>query len=438
VEKYLLDMYAACLRILENVLDAEDATQTAVEKVLKSPPGKEIKDLHAWLCRVAINSAKDLARKRKASREVLEEGDQENTDPRADFRRSVPLRLDMLQLFERTWDFLDKPSQENATLYLEVTFGHRKEAELAMEVGVRPNEVRNRRWRGRRALAEAGTIAVLVTDPGEGTNRCLIPKGLVGDKEGSPELLAKVRTHIAGCERCRRRRDDRKSLMRFVLAIPGLAFVGDLLHRLVPTVKHKVAAASFVTLVAVTFPYVPIPGWNDASPPSSTTGAPPTATLGPPAPLPPVVPPVVPPVAPPAASIAPAATPTNSAPTTGAPAATGVVAPREVAIAVTDSWVQYRRIAAADDGTCRNEPTSSEVWVTVVPGAESASIIVSLPGARFSLAMQSSDGGTRWSGRVGPVPNEDAQTSLGIAVEVVGTNGARTTRDLGRIDVFPC
>ncbi|MFD5248349.1 sigma-70 family RNA polymerase sigma factor [Amycolatopsis sp. NPDC058340] len=437
LEECLPDMRDACRRILDNDRDAEDAAQTAVENALKRPPGKEIKNLRAWLCRVAINSAKDLARTRKARREVLEEGNQANTDPHADFRRSVPLRLDTTRLLDRIWNFLDKPAQENAALYLEVTFGHRKEAELAERLGVRLSEVRNRRWRGRRALGEAAAAAVLVTDPGEGANRCLIPFGLADGKEDSPELLDKVRTHVKACEKCRKRRDDRKGLMRFVLAVPGLAFAGDLLHRLLPTAKHKVAAASFVALVAVTAPYVPIPGWNDASPPSPATTAPMSRAQGPSTRIPSVAPPVVPPVAPPSPTIAPAPTTANAVPTTGAPPATGVAAP-QAALSVTDSWVQYRRIAAASDGTCRNEPTSSEVRVTVAPGAESASIIVSLPGARFSLAMQGTDGGTRWSGTVGPVPNEDARTSLGITVEVVGANGARASRDLGRVDVFPC
>ncbi|UMP04802.1 RNA polymerase sigma factor [Amycolatopsis sp. EV170708-02-1] len=291
-----------------NDRDAEDAAQRAVENVLKRPPGKNVDNLRAWLRRVAINSAKDLARELTARREVLDEGNQENTDPRADTRGSVQLRMDTLQLLDRTWSFLDKPSQENATLYLEVTFGHHKEAELAERLGVQPSEVRNRRWRGKRALGEAGAAAVLVTDPGEGANRCLIPSSLVGTRTGSPELLDKVRTHVKACEKCRRRRDDRKGLLRFVLAVPGLAFAGDLLHRLLPTAKHKVAAASFVTLVAVAAPYVPIPGWNDASPSSPATSAPSTPTLGPPAPLPPAV--------------APPPAPTNAEPTPGAPAPT--------------------------------------------------------------------------------------------------------------------
>ncbi|MER6669534.1 RNA polymerase sigma factor [Amycolatopsis japonica] len=301
VEKYLLDMHDAARRILGNDRDAEDATQTAVEKVLKRPPGREIKELRSWLCRVAINSAKDLARKRKASREVLGKEEQENnTDPHADFRRSVPLRLDMLQLFDRTWNLLDESSRENATLYLEVTFGHRAEAELAEQLDVQLDEVRNRRWRGKRALGEAGAAAVLATDPGEGKNRCVIPFGLASRKNDSPELLAEVRTHIRACEKCRRRRDDRKGLMRFVLGIPGLALAGDLVDRLLPTATHKVAVASFVTLAVVAFPYIPVPGWNDASPSNPATEAPPT--FAPFAPPPPVAPP---PVAPQRAASAP-------------------------------------------------------------------------------------------------------------------------------------
>ncbi|MFJ8912682.1 RNA polymerase sigma factor [Amycolatopsis sp. NPDC102389] len=430
-------MNAACFRILRNHRDAEDATQTAVENVLKRPPGKEIKNLQAWLCRFAINSAKDLRRQLKASRDVPEEGDHENADPHADFRRSVTLRLDTMQLLDRIWNLLDKTYHEDVTLYLEVTFGRRKEAELAEQLGIRLHEVRNARWRGKRALREAATVAVLVTDPGEGQNRCVIPFGLASRKEDSPELLDDVRTHVKACEKCRRRRDDRNGLMRFVLAIPGLAMAGELLRRMLPTAQHKVAVASFVMLAVVATPYIKLPGWDDASPSSPGTRAPSTPSPGLSAPLAPAPAPVAPPGTAPATTVAPAPTPTNAAPTTGAPGATGVVAP-QAALAVTDSWVQFRRIAAADDGTCRNEPTSSEVRVTVAPGAESASIVVSVPGASFSLKMHGSEGGTRWSGMVGPVPNEDARTSLGISVEVVGTDGARATRALGTIDVYPC
>ncbi|WP_410579719.1 RNA polymerase sigma factor [Amycolatopsis sp. lyj-108] len=440
IGQYLPDMYAACFMIVKNVHDAWDATQSAVEKVLKKAPGKDVKDVRAWLCMVAINSARDLLRKRQASGGDMWREIEDSADPRADFLRTTRLRLDMLKFLDRVWRFLDKTLHEDVVLHLEVALKLSTEAELAEQLGVRLNEVRNRRRRGAKALRDAATVTVLVTDPGEGPNRCVIPRCLAERKEDSPELLREVRTHIGACKRCGRRRDDRTALMRIILAVPGLAMAGDLLNRFLPTVKYKVAAATAAAVV-ISIPLLPHPDAGEALPAGPISG-PASTPVEVPVPLPPPPPrpgPIDQPSAPSAVTGDPAsATRTNVPPAAAVPPAADGNGVQDTGLSVTDSWVQHRRIAAADSGTCGSEPTSSTVRVTVSPGAKSALILVTVPGSTFSLPMEGTAEGTRWTGQVGPIYNEDARASLGIAVEIVGSGGARMVKDLGKIDVFPC
>ena len=66
VEEYGDLLYRICFLRLRNAFDAEDAVQeTFLRYIKKQPDFDEAEHLKAWLCRVAINICRDMARKRK-------------------------------------------------------------------------------------------------------------------------------------------------------------------------------------------------------------------------------------------------------------------------------------------------------------------------------------------------------------------------------------
>jgi len=456
LEQYRDEMTLAARRKVDSDHDAEEARAAAALKALRKPPGKDVKDLQAWLCKVAINSARDLQRQRnrQASRETVDEAGWERADPRADTLRTVRFRADTLAFLERVWNLLDKSRYEDVALYLDVELERCTEKQLAEQLGISLNRLKGRRRRAGKAVQDAATVAVLIVDPGEGKDRCAVPLALAAGQDVSPELRRKVRTHVRACPPCRRRSADRNALLDVVLAVPGAAVAGGLLLGWLTKLRAAngavAASAAAVALVAVLVPITrPGPGEAVRVPPDVVT---PPRQLPQPQPQP-----TLPGTSsvPPQPSKPPAGTPARPAPppsatsevpppprTSGAPEApgnpgAGGTGRQDTVPAVTGWSAQHRRIVAGDDGACGDEPSTSAVRVTVTSAAKSATLLVTVHGTSFSLPMQGTRNGTEWNARVGPV-NEDARGSLGLAAEVAGAGGARAVTSLGSIDVCPC
>jgi len=451
IEQHWQAMHRACYRILGNATDAEDATNEAVLKVLGNLPDTRVENLQAWLCKVAQNAARDQLRKTKGTRDIESRAHRTHIEMRDDPFRVSQIGMDTRLLLERVTRLLGEPFREDVGLYLDVLLENLTERQLADRVGIPLNTLKTKRRRAREAVQKAATVVCLTTDPGEHPNRCLIPLSLARNKEDSPELLRVVQTHIDSCPRCQGRQKDPTSLVGIVLSIPGLALVGNLLNRVLTTpTRTKLAAAagagvvSLVVLILATSS----PESGRAMPTTPTTQQPPGRTEAEPAPTStppsaPATPPgqVIEKVAPPSASptaVPPAPVPTIPAATTAVPSGQGGSSRGDGTPAITSSWVEHRRIAAADDGTCDDKPTSSAVRVTVEPGVASAVILLTVRGRTVSLPMWGTGNRSTWDGQVGPVPDDDARGSLGIAVRVVGTNGTHAVKQLGDVCISPC
>jgi RNA polymerase sigma factor (sigma-70 family) len=444
-----------CREILGNDKDAEDAVADVTAKLLKNPPKEPVKHPKAYLREVAKTTALDLLRKRRRTREVLSERDPDLLDPTAvEALRAFQVRLDAPKFVNRISAMLGESREEDVALCVDALLNRCTLSAQAEKCGLSEREMKNRRRRAVNAVRRAATVVALITDPGDDANPCPVPAHLASQKTDSPELLRDVEAHVRDCRSCQRRCADRNGLRGVVLAVPGAALGGMLLRGLLAGSRSaKVSAAAVVgataALVATVF-LTPVTGPLDpehalALPPtvetppavSGTTSMPPSATpaarkSSPEASSGPATPPSAP------SSTTRWTAATSSVPAPDGSAGTGGGARDGSGPAVTDSWVQYRRIAAADDGTCGNRQTSSDIRVTVAPGAMSATILLTVSGRTVSLPMRSAEGGTRWGARVGPLPNDDARASLGVAVEVLGFNKARTMRSLGTIDVCPC
>lgn len=403
----------------------------------------------AYLREVARTTALDLLRKRRRTREVLGERDLEPLDPTAadDFEASR-LRLDAPKFLDRISAMLGESRRDDIALCFDALLNRSTLSAQADKLGLSEREMKNRRRRAVNAVRKAATVVALVTDPGDEANPCpaLLRLAL---QEPSPKLLREVDGHVRHCRSCQRRCADRNGLRGVVLAIPGVALGGELLRHLLAGSRFaKVSSAAGVgvtaALVATVLltPVTKTPDLGHARELHPTVATPPavSGTTPMPATAPPSVLTSLPEVATGPATPSTTTHPAvgnSTIPTADGSAGTGGSSGNGGGPAITGTWVQYRRIAAADEGICGNQPTASDIRVTVAPGATSATILLKVDGRTVSLPMKSADGGTRWSGRVGPVPNDDARAALGVAVEVLG-NGARTQRSLGTIEVCPC
>lgn len=432
-QQYWDAMFKACYRILRDKTEAEDATGEAILKALGNLPKTFDKDPRFWLCTVARNVAFDRRRKIKEEQEFTRTAHVEARDP----LRVSQIQLDTRKLLERVMGLVDESLHDDVGLYFDVLFGNFTEQQLADLARVERDIIKGRRRRARAAVRDAAAVVCLTTDPGAGKNRCVVPFSLARNRKDSPELLATVLTHVRGCTRCQCRWKEREPLLRAILAIPGLALAGSALDRLLRTsTQTKLAAATSVAAVAavILVPGPTGPGQDHAVPPAPSTerAVPvqqaPTSPQRTAPPTPTVEPPVVPTVAPQPAP----------APTDAAPPAPGGGARVDSPPVITDSWVEHRRIVAADDGTCGDEPTSSVVGVTASPGVTSAVLHLTAYGHTVELRMRGTGDGSTWDRRVGPVPNEYARGTVALAVRIIGANGASSVKRLGEICIRPC
>ncbi len=434
IAKHRPEMLRVCFGILGNKWDAEDAVGDAVEKLMKNPPEQPVKNPRAWLYESAKNAALTQLSKRTKRQEVFAEEDPEPAGPVTDDYRTLHNERDMREFQERILAMVRTHHRDDVELYCAVQRGECTAEEQAKRLGEPKNVLDNRHRRARKAVAKAAPVVALVTDPGEGPNRCVVPLSLARELGDSPELVRKVGTHIGGCEKCGRRLDDRNGLGGVVLAITGALLGGTLLTRLLglsKAAKVTAGATAIVTAAVATallLPRTPEPTPTQPlpTPRPHPTAAPPAATAAQPGrPTPP-------------------RRPTGTTPPTPVPP-TGTTAPppppsgggaSPARLDVTGSSVRPRRIVAGD-GDCDNEPHYSVVRVTVTPGATSAKILLTVAGTTSPLPMSGSAGGIEWTGRVGPVPNEDGHGRLGVAVEIVGANGNRAV-ELGHIELCEC
>lgn len=443
IEKHRREMFRVCLWYLGNACDAEDTVGDAIEKLMKNPPKRPVRNPRAWLHEIAKNAARTRLSELAKLNEILDGQDHEPTTPAIDDHRVRRHELDVGEFQERLLAMVPKRRRDDVALYLELHRGDHTAKEQAAILGVSKAEIDKRHRRARPAVAKVAPVVALVTDPGEEPNHCDVPRNLARDVGDSPDLVREVEKHVGDCEKCGHRLDDPNGLAGVLLATTGVVLGGALFGRLLALSKAVkvtsgatvIAAAAVATVILV--PRTPAPGPlpRPSTPAARPTLVPPVVTAGPITPPAPPAPPAPTPPPGPAAT-----TPTTQAPPTSttapppAPSGGGASAARPD---VTRSSVTPRRIVAGEHG-CRQEPHSSVVRITVTPGAKSARILLTVVGTTSPLPMSGSAGGTEWTGRVGPVPNEDAYGRLGVAVEVVGNNGARQVRSLGDIELCEC
>ncbi|WP_372666100.1 RNA polymerase sigma factor [Amycolatopsis kentuckyensis] len=417
-------MVRECVKILGNRWDAEEAVSVAVVKLMTNPPGKPVENPRAWLCTVARHAAIDWLLLPQKRHEVPDGRDHEPGGPAVGDPRDWRIRFDVGRFRDRVLAMVPEPRRDDVELYFEVHRGLGTVTEQAIRSGVPEHDIRRRHRRARTALRRAAPVAALVTDPGDGPDRCPVPFSLARELPDSPALVRKVETHVRGCAKCARRKSDRNGLRGIVLVTTGVVLGGGLLTSKVTKAAVAVGATAAVVLVVIFGPGSSGSGPEQPPPPQPV-----------PVRAPSVAAPSSPPEPPAPAATAPAGVP-HAAPAAAEPAPSGSgAAAREVPLTVTGSWVEHRRIVTGEHG-CEDEPHSSGVRVTVSPAAASAVILLTAGGFTTSLPMQGA--GTEWSGEIGRVPNEDAAGRLGVAVRVVGTSGAETVAQLGEIRLDTC
>ncbi len=88
VERYFMDVYAVCFRVLGRSHDAEDATQEAFLELFRGwDRVKEAGSVRAWVLAVARNTAVSIGRKRRPTRPLPEAAAAEPLDAAPDAGR---------------------------------------------------------------------------------------------------------------------------------------------------------------------------------------------------------------------------------------------------------------------------------------------------------------------------------------------------------------
>ncbi len=118
-------VYTVVLRILRQREAAEDVMQELFLRLYADPPGKEIKNLRAWIFRVAHNLAIDALRSRRITTEDIPEKADEEEIRRIDLRMDIARAMSRLSLIQRQIVSLH--------VYGELTF-----AQIAPIVGLSP------------------------------------------------------------------------------------------------------------------------------------------------------------------------------------------------------------------------------------------------------------------------------------------------------------
>lgn len=95
VRRYLADVYAVALRVLNDADLAEDASQETFVNALRGLPGfRGASSFRTWLLRIALNTARSAVRRRVRRREVSLDVVAETTDDGNDVAHNVSERAE--------------------------------------------------------------------------------------------------------------------------------------------------------------------------------------------------------------------------------------------------------------------------------------------------------------------------------------------------------
>ncbi|MFL6141773.1 MAG: hypothetical protein ACJ72N_07885 [Labedaea sp.] len=364
--------------------------------------------------------------------------------------RQAQIVADVGRLVRQIKPFLDDVERADLSLYVDVVLGNATEEQLAARLGISRQSLKSRRRKVRQAVRDAVTAVYLITEPGEGTSRCVTPHAMARGRAASPQLLKDVRTHVNKCKVCRRKRDDTRALVGTILTVTGLAVTTSVIERVLTAVPSKAFATAAVStaagLVVGVLAVRPAPaqlepGW--AAPPPSTSKSVVSTTQSGTLPgrssAPGVFDSTVGPSAdPPLPDPSPPALPAEIAPDVPPSVAEQVRDERPPSI--SRSRIEHDRIAAADQGTCAGgQPTTTRVEVTLAPGGiSSVTLRLSVRGTVTELPMTNIAGTTTWQTVLGPFPAEYAGSQVDLTVRVVGANSTETTEPIGTVCITRC
>jgi RNA polymerase sigma-70 factor (ECF subfamily) len=141
--KYKDYLYNACLRLLKNKEDAEDAVHEAFIKGFRRlGQGSEVTHIGGWLKRIAVNHCIDLLRKRKGFYlEAVE--DHEIAEPEVSFTQ-IPMAF-----IKSSLEKLDAKYRMVLVLYLIEDYSHK---EISEQLKLKESTVRNQYIRGKKKL----------------------------------------------------------------------------------------------------------------------------------------------------------------------------------------------------------------------------------------------------------------------------------------------
>jgi RNA polymerase sigma factor (sigma-70 family) len=441
-------MVAACRRILRDKSDAEDAANQAIEKVLADPPQEAPDDWKAWLCRTAQFAAMDIRRRKKKEKEfsTLVDG------ILPDRFRHVELHLDTQRLLARICEFLTDAKRQDFALLCDVEMKLITQKELAEILGMPRQRLKSRLKRVRKVAQEAA-VAVCLVD-GHGIDRCDELRRLAGAGKGSPSLLKVIKKHAeeecgGSCEKIWH---NPSRLLRNVLVVPGLGLMAGLLAKFLrATTGRKAATAAVATVAGTSLVVALFTGGPDTTrsevmtvPWTSTPRSTELTALPPPPPAEPPAPPAqveaVPEPHPEPPALPQVSEPSSPPPSPITSAAADGGSRDDSRPAVTNGWLEHRRIVTARHGTCGDEPTTSNVRATITApgGVSSATVYLRNAAGVIPFRMSNTAGSPTWQTQAGPITGKDAEGGYEVIVEAVGANGARNVTKIGKVCVSRC
>jgi RNA polymerase sigma factor (sigma-70 family) len=213
--RYHQDLYRFCLAILGNPLDAQDALQNTMVKVLRALPGEERRiELKPWLFRIAHNESIELLRRRRETRQIdadlaaLGPGLAEEAASRERLRRLIS-------------DLDELPERQRGALVMRELAGL-DFAEIGAALGASAAVARQALYEARLSLRQM--------DQGRGMSCGAVSKAL---SDGDVRITRRrdVRAHLRDCASCRCFRDDieaREGDFAALSPLPAVAAAGML------------------------------------------------------------------------------------------------------------------------------------------------------------------------------------------------------------------
>ena len=190
--RYHQDLYRYCTAILGNAVDAQDALQNTMVKVLRALPGEERRiDLKPWLYRIAHNESIELLRRRRPTEELDPEltsgggGLVENAEARERLRR---LLSDLDQL----------PDSQRGALVMRELAGL-EFAEIAASLDTSEGVARQTLYEARLSLRQM--------EEGREMSCDAVARAL-SDADGRVTRRRDIRAHLRACPACRRFREE--------------------------------------------------------------------------------------------------------------------------------------------------------------------------------------------------------------------------------------